>query len=40
MLTELGINEKEITRMEAREKANKEMIEGMMLTDVANTIRD
>ena len=40
VLTELGINEKEITRMEAREKANKEMIEGMMLTDVANTIRD
>ena len=40
VLSELGVEEKELTRMEEREKANKEIIDGMMLADVANTSRD
>ena len=40
VLSELGVEEKEIERMEEREKANKKIIDGMMLADVANTSRD
>ena len=40
VLSELGVEEKELTRMEEREKANKEIIDGMMLADVANASRD
>ena len=40
VLSELGVEEKELIRMEEREKANKEIIDGMMLADVANTSRD
>ncbi|GIT32623.1 MAG: hypothetical protein Ct9H300mP3_01540 [Gammaproteobacteria bacterium] len=31
VLSELSVDEEDITRMEAREKANKEIIEGMLL---------
>ena len=40
VLSELGVEEKELKRMEERERVNKEMIEGMMLADVANASRD
>ena len=40
VLSELGVDEEEIIRMEEREKANKEIIEGMLLADVANASRD
>ena len=40
VLSELGVEEKELIRMEEREKANKEIIDGMMLADVANASRD
>ena len=40
VLSELGVHEEEIIRMEEREKANKEIIEGMLLADVANASRD
>ena len=36
VLTELCVDEKEIIRMEEREKTNKEIIEGMIFTEVAN----
>ena len=40
VLSELGVEEKELKRMEERERVNKEMIEGMKLADVANASRD
>ena len=40
VLSELGVDKKEIERMEERERINKEMIEGMMLADVANASRE
>ena len=35
VLSELGVDEEDIIRTEEREKANKEIIEGMLLADVA-----
>ena len=40
VLSELGVEEKELARMEERERANKKIIEGMMLADVANASRE
>ena len=40
VLSELSVDEEDITRMEEREKANKEIIEGMLLADVANASRE
>ena len=40
VLSELSVDEEDITRMEERERANKEIIEGMLLADVANASRE
>ena len=40
VLSELGVDEEDLTRMEERERANKEIIEGMLLADVANASRE
>ena len=40
VLSELGVDEEDIIRTEEREKANQEIIEGMLLADVANASRE
>ena len=39
ILTDLGVDEENIKRMEEREKANKELIEAMTLADAGNQSR-
>lgn len=40
ILSELGVDEKEIIRMEEREKINAEMIKNMLLSDIAKSRED
>jgi len=39
VLTELGVKDEQIKKMEEREKTNKEMIQAMQLADIANSTK-
>ena len=39
MLTELGVKDEQIKKMEEREKTNKEMIQAMQLADIENSTK-